>query len=73
VFVEVSEAVAVARGRERDGPHLGGFAVATEMHERRYQPAFAIYEERCRPRERADLVVDNDDPSTPRLVRLPCY
>jgi uridine kinase len=69
VFVEVSEAVAVSRGASRDSAHLGGTAAAREMHERRYQPAFAIYDARCRPRERADLVLINDEPSAPRILR----
>jgi uridine kinase len=69
IFVEVSEAVAVSRGAARDAAHLGGTAAAREMHERRYQPAFAIYDGRSRPSERAHLVVVNDEPSTPRILR----
>jgi uridine kinase len=69
VFVEVSEAVAVSRGAARDTALLGGIAAAREMHERRYQPAFALYDARCRPKDRADLVVVNDEPSAPRIVR----
>jgi uridine kinase len=69
LFVEVSEDVALRRGIARDAPHLGGEAAAREMHERRYQPAFTIYDGRCRPRERAHLVVNNHDPSTPRISR----
>jgi uridine kinase len=69
VFVEVSEAVAIARGAARDAALLGGAAAAREMHERRYQPAFAIYDARCRPREQAHLVVVNDEPSAPRILR----
>ena len=68
VFVEVSETVAVSRGAARDAAHLGGAAAAREMHERRYQPAFAIYDARCRPRERAHLVVVNDEPSAARIL-----
>jgi uridine kinase len=69
VFVDVSVALAIARGTARDAAHLGGMAAAREMHERRYQPAFAIYERRCRPKDRAHLVVSNDDPSAPRILR----
>ncbi len=68
VFVEVSESVAVSRGAVRDAAHLGGTAAAREMHERRYQPAFAIYDARCRPRERAHLVIGNDDPAGPCIL-----
>jgi uridine kinase len=68
VFVEVSESVAVSRGAARDASHLGGVVVAREMHERRYQPAFAIYDARCRPAERAHLVIGNDDPASPFIA-----
>jgi uridine kinase len=69
IFVEVSAAMAVSRGAARDAALLGGGAAAREMHERRYQPAFAIYDARCRPREGAHLVVENEEPSAPRIVR----
>jgi uridine kinase len=68
IFVEASEDVALARGAERDAPHLGGIEAAREMHQKRYQPAFAIYSERYRPRDRAHLVIGNDDPSAPRIL-----
>jgi uridine kinase len=68
IFVEVSESVAVSRGAARDAAHLGGMAAAREMHERRYQPAFAIYDARCRPTERAHLVIGNDDPAGPCIL-----
>jgi uridine kinase len=70
VFVKVSEHVAVSRGASRDAAHLGGAAAAREIHERRYQPAFALYEARCHPEERADLVVWNDDLAVPRILRI---
>jgi uridine kinase len=68
VFVEVSESVAVSRGAARDASHLGGIVAAREMHERRYQPAFAVYDARCRPRERAHLVIGSDDPAGPLIL-----
>lgn len=67
IFVDVAESVALERGAERDAAHLGMNA-AREMHAKRYQPAFAIYDARCHPRVRAHLVVDNDVPSAPRIL-----
>jgi uridine kinase len=71
LFVEVSEPIAVLRGVERDADHLGGAAAAREMHERRYQPAFAIYDQLVRPKERAHTVILNDDLSAPRILLAP--
>jgi uridine kinase len=68
IFVHVSESVALSRGAARDAGQLGGMAAAKEMHERRYQPAFAIYDARCRPSERAHLIVENDDPASPSIL-----
>lgn len=68
VFVDVSESVAVSRGAARDAEQLGGTVAAREMHEGRYQAAFAIYDARCRPRERAHLIVGNDDPARPSIL-----
>lgn len=68
VFVEASADAAGARGAERDADHLDGIDAAREMHQKRYQPAFAIYSDRCRPRDRAHLVIGNDEPSAPRIL-----
>lgn len=67
IFVKVSQEVATQRGITRDAAHLGDEAKAREMHERRYQPAFALYQARISPEESAHLVVENDDPSAPNV------
>jgi uridine kinase len=58
------------RTATRDAAHLGGLQAAREMHQRRYQPAFALYAGRCGPEDSADILIDNDDPAAPRIVRL---
>lgn len=63
IFVEVSEEVAIQRGVTRDAAQFGGEEKACEMHERRYQPAFTLYQARISPEKRAHLVVNNNDPS----------
>ena len=63
IFVEVSEEAAIQRGVTRDAAQFGGEDKAREMHEWRYQPAFALYQARVSPEKRAHLVVDNNDPS----------
>lgn len=68
VFVDASEAVATRRGVARDAAGLGGEERAREAHEERYQAAFAIYEARVGPKERAHVVVGNDDADAPSVA-----
>ena len=67
VFVDVPVEVAVARGAARDADLLSGIEAATDMHAKRYQAAFALYNEECDPLARADAIVDNSDPRAPVL------
>lgn len=71
IFVAVSEAVAVQRGAQRDATLLGGEDKAREMHERRYQPAFELYQARVSPERRAHIVVDNNDPGVLAVRHVP--
>jgi uridine kinase len=67
VFVDVPAELALARGATRDADLLGGIEAATDMHLKRYQAAFALYNEECDPLARADAVIDNSDPRAPVL------
>jgi uridine kinase len=69
LFVNVSEEIAAKRGVERDRDALGSVEAAKELYARRYCPAYAIYEAECNPRERADIVLENTDFSSPRIER----
>jgi uridine kinase len=65
VYVEVD--VRVARMAARDG------VSGDEEHpdQRRYLDGQAIYQQICRPRDSADVVLDNTDPARPLLTTLP--
>jgi len=65
VFVDVPFPESVARMAARDGSP----ADASHPELRRYVEAQRRYLRACRPRERADVVVDNADLSAPRVVR----
>jgi uridine kinase len=64
VYVDAPADVRVARMAARDGVP----ADAGHPDQRRYLDAQRIYRELCRPRERAGVVVDNEDPAAPRIV-----
>ena len=67
IFVACSAAVALARALARDVPALGDAAAVQARYRVRYLPAQADYLRIDRPHETADLVVENDDPESPRL------
>jgi uridine kinase len=64
VYVDVPDDVRVARMAARDGVS----PEADHPDQRRYLAAQRIYQDACRPRESADLVVDNTDPARPTLT-----
>jgi uridine kinase len=68
IFVHVDDAVAVRRAVQRDQALLGAAEAVRERYRKRYVPAQHIYLERARPQERADVIVDNNDPMNPRLT-----
>ncbi len=67
IWVEVAFEVALSRAVQRDAALFGGESAVRERYERRYIPGQRLYLEQCRPREQADLIVDNNDPLHPAL------
>jgi uridine kinase len=67
VLLVAEPAAVVARALVRDGD-LGTPEQVREVYLRRYLGAWSLYEERAEPWNRADLVVDMTDPTTPRLL-----
>ena len=61
------ENITLARALERDLSLFGSERAVRERYESRYIPGERFYLERCRPRERADAVVRNDEPANPVL------
>ena len=68
IFIAVAPDEALRRGVARDGERLGGTAAASELYLTRYLAAQQLYEAEAQPRDRADVVVDNDDPLRPLLL-----
>ena len=67
VLLVADPAAVLARALERDAD-LGTPEQLREMYLRRYLPAWALYEERSAPWERADVVADVTDPANPLLL-----
>jgi uridine kinase len=69
VYLNVPEAVSVARVLTRDGDLLAGEEGVRRRYKRRYLPGQALYRAAASPFGRADIVIDNSDPEHPVVVR----
>lgn len=69
IYVDTDPAVALDRARQRDAALFGSPDAVVEMYTTRYHPACALYIAEVDPRRRADVVIGNDDPAHPALLR----
>lgn len=68
IWLEVPPELALARGIARDA-ELEGREEAERVHGGRYRVAEQIYEAEVDPKAKADVVVDNSDFASPRILR----
>jgi uridine kinase len=68
VFLDVDFDVAVERATQRDQALFGSAENAKARYWKRYVPGQRIYLRTCRPKEYADIIIDNNDPVIPRIV-----
>lgn len=69
IYLDASEAVIRERILSRDLQKSRTAEEIARRIDRRYVPSQHRYLREHRPRERADIVIDNEEPSTPRTVR----
>lgn len=69
IFVNTSFDEALRRGIARDARQFGGRAEAAKRYTHRYHAASRMYVNEVDPVRAADFIIDNDDPSSPRLYR----
>lgn len=67
VFVSADFDEIVRRARIRDADLFGSSDEAEQRYRTRYLPAQQHYLQTVRPSQPADVVIDNDDPSRPRM------
>ena len=67
IFVETAFEVTLVRAQQRDLALFGTVAEVTKRYEQRYMPGQRLYLEECQPKERATVVVENNDPWHPVL------
>ena len=69
MFLRATFESARARGAARDAPQFGSIEAARRMYDVRYHAAQHRYLAEADPEAKADIVVDNDDPRSPAIVR----
>ena len=70
IFVDVAFEVALVRAQQRDLTVFGNVSDVTQRYQQRYIPGQKLYLEACCPRQRADLVVENNDPGHPVIYEV---
>lgn len=68
VFVDVSLETVVGRATQRDIGLFANEEAVIDRYQRRYIPGQFLYMEEAHPKERADVVIDNNDPNEPRIA-----
>ncbi|HEY4332622.1 MAG TPA: hypothetical protein VGM78_08635 [Ilumatobacteraceae bacterium] len=69
VYLRASFGAAERRGAARDAPAFGGEEAAVAALRSRYHAAQRRYIAECAPELNADIVIDVEDPSSPRIAR----
>ena len=69
IFVVVRPEESLRRALDRDRDLFGSRDEVGRRYRTRYLPGQRLYAARVRPAERADVVVENDDPARPSLRR----
>lgn len=69
IFVEAAFEITVGRAEQRDAKLFDGVAEVRKRYEQRYIPGQKLYYAECQPRERADIVIDNNDARDPVVTK----
>lgn len=68
VYVDVSFDVVLRRGIERDQQWMTSAAAAEQRYLNKYIPGERLYVDQLNPRDRAQVVIGNEDPASPTLT-----
>ena len=71
IYLKVSPAEFLERARRRDRAVLGSVAEVERRYRGRYLPGQVLYRDDATPETAADVLIDNEDPASPVLVRWP--
>ena len=68
IFVDITFEVSIERASRRDQMLFGPPEAVKERYQQRYVPGQQLYMQSCRPKEQADIVVHNNDPTNPTMT-----
>jgi uridine kinase len=68
IFLEVGFQETLRRALQRDRALFGSARATQERYQRRYVPGQRRYLATVQPQQIADVVIDNHDPTTPKLI-----
>ncbi len=71
MFIEVDPSTSLQRALKRDGELLGTAEAIELRYRQRYLPGQELYLSRVHPDRRADVLIENNDPTAPTLLRIP--
>lgn len=69
IYLHVSEQVTLTRARQRDLASFGSEDAIVARYERRYLPGQALYRAEANPQQAAHIVIDNDDLTSPKILK----
>ena len=69
ILLETSDETVIERGARRDTERLGSYEVARQKYIDRYIASQTIYYDEQSPREKADIIIDNNTIDTPRIIQ----
>lgn len=71
MFVRVDPEISLRRAIERDTSLFETPEATARRYRRRYLPGQDLYLSQVHPEQRADVLIDNNDPAKPKLIRIP--
>jgi uridine kinase len=71
LFIQVDPAISLERALNRDLSLFGSRHATEQRYRERYLPGQELYLSLVHPEERAEVLIDNNDPAAPRLLRIP--
>jgi uridine kinase len=71
VFVQVDPAISLQRASKRDVDLFGTSDATERRYRERYQPGQELYMALVHADQQAEVLIDNNDPESPRLLRIP--
>jgi uridine kinase len=71
VFLQVDQTTSLQRASRRDVALFGTGEAIEKRYRERYLPGQELYLSLAKPDQRADVLIDNNDPTAPILLRIP--